>query len=109
MVFGIIPECHSASLRNRRSASPESPTRDVQLENELLAPMFGYNVKGLLQIESKAKMKARKVASPNYADALSLTFERPIQPARRPVSAMARQIAIIRNIRGGGSEHAWMG
>ncbi len=24
MVFGIIPECRSASLRNRRSASPES-------------------------------------------------------------------------------------
>jgi transposase, IS6 family len=25
MVFGIIPECRSASLRNERSASPESP------------------------------------------------------------------------------------
>ena len=25
MVFGIIPECRSASFRNRRSASPESP------------------------------------------------------------------------------------
>jgi hypothetical protein len=25
MVFGIIPECRSASLRNVRSASPESP------------------------------------------------------------------------------------
>ena len=24
MVFGIIPECRSASFRNRRSASPES-------------------------------------------------------------------------------------
>jgi len=24
MVFGIIPECRSASLRNQRSASPES-------------------------------------------------------------------------------------
>ena len=26
MVFGIIPECRSASFRNQRSASPESPT-----------------------------------------------------------------------------------
>jgi hypothetical protein len=25
MVFGIILECRSASLRNERSASPESP------------------------------------------------------------------------------------
>jgi hypothetical protein len=25
MVFGIIPECRSAYLRNKRSASPESP------------------------------------------------------------------------------------
>ena len=25
MVFGIIPECRSASFRNERSASPESP------------------------------------------------------------------------------------
>jgi hypothetical protein len=25
MVFGIIPECRSASFRNKRSASPESP------------------------------------------------------------------------------------
>ena len=27
MVFGIIPECRSASLRNKRSASPESPVQ----------------------------------------------------------------------------------
>ena len=27
MVFGIIPECRSASLRNERSASPESPPK----------------------------------------------------------------------------------
>jgi hypothetical protein len=30
MVFGIIPECRSASLRNERSASPESPTSLLQ-------------------------------------------------------------------------------
>jgi len=28
MVFGIIPECRSASLRKKRSASPESPRRN---------------------------------------------------------------------------------
>ena len=29
MVFGIIPECRSASFRNERSASPESPVNGV--------------------------------------------------------------------------------
>jgi hypothetical protein len=34
MVFGIIPECRSASLRNWRSASPESPL-DRKEQNEI--------------------------------------------------------------------------
>jgi hypothetical protein len=29
MVFGIIPESRSASLRNKRSASPESPPMEI--------------------------------------------------------------------------------
>jgi hypothetical protein len=35
MVFGIIPECRSASIRNERSASPESPN---VAPNLILAP-----------------------------------------------------------------------
>ena len=31
MVFGIVPECRSASLRNERSALPESPGRARRL------------------------------------------------------------------------------
>ena len=37
MVFGIIPECRSASLRNKRSASPESPARIDERIAELRA------------------------------------------------------------------------
>jgi hypothetical protein len=39
MVFGIIPECRSASLRNERSASPESPEggRGHKKDNKTLA------------------------------------------------------------------------
>jgi hypothetical protein len=33
MVFGIIPECRSASFRNERSASPESPPDQHPMEN----------------------------------------------------------------------------
>src|SRR5262249_22637365 len=29
MAFGILPECRSASLRNKRSASPESPPKSA--------------------------------------------------------------------------------
>jgi NAD(P)-dependent dehydrogenase (short-subunit alcohol dehydrogenase family) len=33
MAFGIIPECRSASFRNKRSASPESPGKiDITLD-----------------------------------------------------------------------------
>ena len=35
MVFGIIPECRSASLRKERSASPESPVHCVSGIQEL--------------------------------------------------------------------------
>jgi hypothetical protein len=34
MVFGIIPECRSASLRKERSASPESPTMNHEGANK---------------------------------------------------------------------------
>jgi hypothetical protein len=34
MVFGIIPECRSASLRKERSASPESPAPGYFLAND---------------------------------------------------------------------------
>jgi hypothetical protein len=32
MVFGFIPECRSASLRNERSTSSESPVEDIGAE-----------------------------------------------------------------------------
>jgi PadR family transcriptional regulator PadR len=47
MVFGIIPECRSASVRNKRSTSPESPLKAVSLR-----PQHGYGV--LLRIEQIA-------------------------------------------------------
>ena len=43
MVFGIIPECRSASLRNKRSASPESSPKDDGTFSVDLPPGF-YDV-----------------------------------------------------------------
>jgi hypothetical protein len=45
MVFGIIPERRSASLRNERSASPESPLRAVEsvlVEFPVAGRLFNY-------------------------------------------------------------------
>jgi hypothetical protein len=44
MVFGIIPECRSASLRNERSASPESPPEEqfAALRQELIFFVCAY-------------------------------------------------------------------
>jgi hypothetical protein len=44
MVFGIIPECRSASLRNERSASPESPPEEqfAALRQELMFFVCAY-------------------------------------------------------------------
>ena len=43
MVFGIIPECRSASLRNWRSASPESPADNPKLPADSLAAVLVVN------------------------------------------------------------------
>lgn len=55
------------------------PHDDEQLRDELIAPMGWVNEKGLIQLEPKALMKKRGLASPNRADALALTFAYPVQ------------------------------
>lgn len=51
---------------------------DEALKNDLLAPVYEYDAYGKLKIESKAKLKARGVASTDIADALALTFAQPV-------------------------------
>jgi hypothetical protein len=50
------------------------PVNDSQLCAELSSPRYTFKSNGKVQIESKADMKKRGVASPNVADALVLTF-----------------------------------
>ena len=55
MVFGFIPECRSDSLRNMRSASPESPSTtspvSLLINNTSVVPSFaGLSSAGLYQI-----------------------------------------------------------
>lgn len=50
---------------------------ETDLEEELIAPTYDYNVRDEIVLESKKDMKRRGVASPNVADALALTFAYP--------------------------------
>lgn len=52
---------------------------NVSLKEDLVAPEFTYSLNtGKMLLESKQSMKARKVRSPDLADALALTFSYPV-------------------------------
>jgi hypothetical protein len=52
----------------------------AELRDQLIGPEFDYNLRGELQLEKKSDMKKRGLASPDIADALALTFARPVFP-----------------------------
>ena len=49
-----------------------------ELLTDLTGPEASINRRGKLQLESKDDMKRRGLASPNFADALALTFAQPV-------------------------------
>lgn len=51
------------------------------LAQQLIAPTYGFNNRDEIQLERKQDMKARGVASPDWADALALTFAYPVVPS----------------------------
>jgi len=50
----------------------------ARLREDLLAPKRYYNIKFLMQLESKDEMKLRGIQSPDYGDALAHTFAQPV-------------------------------
>lgn len=57
---------------------------DNSLADELVNIQYGYAVRqgrDAIQLEKKADMKARGLASPDQGDALALTFAYPVQPS----------------------------
>ena len=54
-----------------------------ELVTDLTGPEAAINRRGKLQLESKDDMKRRGLASPNYGDALALTFAQPVMLNRR--------------------------
>jgi len=53
---------------------------DDILADQLVGPTYGFNQRDEIQLERKEDMKKRGVTSPDWADALALTFAWPIIP-----------------------------
>ncbi|SDC69891.1 hypothetical protein SAMN04487864_11541 [Succiniclasticum ruminis] len=66
------------------------------IRDDLISPQAWINRKNKLQIESKEDMKKRGLPSPNYADALALTFTHPVQRKNRSKFRMARAAGKMR-------------
>jgi hypothetical protein len=63
---------------------------DSVLYNDLLGPELVPRDDGVIQLESKKDMKKRRVASPNRADALALSFAFPVQATSERMGRLSR-------------------
>jgi hypothetical protein len=101
---GAPPDPHYANMRSfmwgkmkdwlLRGSIPD----DTQLEIDLTGPGYFHDRKDRLVLESKDDMKERGLASPDYGDALALTFAQPVAPARAKVEL---------NRPGSGTKFSW--
>ncbi len=55
-----------------------------ELADDLCAPMYEFSLKGQLKLEQKEKLKKRGYSSPDWADALAMTFSRTISRKDTP-------------------------
>ena len=60
------------------------PADDTTLEMDLTGPGYHLNRQDQLVIESKEKLAARGISSPDDGDALALTFAAPVSPPAPP-------------------------
>ncbi len=67
-----------------------------EIYNDLIGPQAWVNKNNRLQLESKEDMKDRGLPSPNYGDALALTFAQPVQRKDRSKYRMARAAGKLR-------------
>lgn len=75
-----------------KTASLIEYAKDKKLKTDMTGPKKEPDSSGVLQLESKKKMKARGVASPDSGDAIAVTFAYPVakrrakvEPKRSPV------------------------
>ena len=101
---GKPPDAHYANMRSfmwgklkdwlLRGSIPD----DTQLEIDLTGPGYFHDRNDRLVLESKDDMKERGLASPDYGDALALTFAQPVAPSRPKVEL---------NRPGSGTKFSW--
>lgn len=62
--------------------------KDTQLEMDLTGPGYRHDKSDRLVLESKEDMKKRGLSSPDYGDALALTFAQPVarKPPQKPLN-----------------------
>lgn len=67
---------------------------DAQLESDLTEVQYGFKGQdgGEILLESKKVMKARGLASPDWGDALALTFAYPVAPRQDAASLLERRL-----------------
>lgn len=69
---------------------------EQRLEDDLLGPMYKYTLQDARSLEPKEQMKRRGFASPDWADALAVTFgvtvARKDSLLRRRITAMAKDV-----------------
>jgi hypothetical protein len=60
------------------------------LRDDLTGPEYQYDMQGRLQLERKEDMKKRGLASPDFGDALALTFAMPVASPAIPMKNRLR-------------------
>jgi hypothetical protein len=80
---------------------------DFVLPAELTGIEYGYDIRQRLLLEKKEDMKRRGLASPDEADALSLTFAQYVPPVKRPARPEPEEL--LWPSERGGSRLGWMG
>jgi hypothetical protein len=76
-----------SKLRDWLDGGGAIPADARTLADDLAGPEYAFDERNRLRLEAKADMKARGLASPDFADALAMTFA---QPVRDPALDAAR-------------------
>ena len=80
-------------VRDWLKTGPDIPD-DQQLKDDLIGPEYGFDAKNRIQLEKKEDMKKRGLASPDCADALAMTFARPVALPESRLHARGREPAM---------------
>ena len=77
--------------------SASIPSHNALVE-DLCAPMYDFTLKGQLKLEPKEKMKKRGHASPDYGDALAMTFSKTISRRDTRSSRQLKRKRVARDV-----------